>query len=214
MNIHHIFIFSEEHGQVADELVSFGLTEGSNRAHIGQGTSNRKFYFDNFYLEILWVHDQSEIKSELIKSTGLHDRSNFKVNDFSPYGLCVVNDESTNKLFENSYKYQPQYFPDGITIEVLKNENEPSLPWMFRLPFKGQVKNENEPTVHKTQMKELSAATFLYKGDVDSDFSENFKREKNVKFLKSNEYHLILTFDNHQQGKRRTFERLKLTIEY
>ncbi len=49
MNIDHIFIFTDDDGKDADELVDFGLTEGSNRVHVGQGTTNRKFYFDNFF---------------------------------------------------------------------------------------------------------------------------------------------------------------------
>ncbi len=53
MKIDHIFIFSNEHGKEANELVELGFTEGSNRVHKGQGTTNRKFYFENFYLEIL-----------------------------------------------------------------------------------------------------------------------------------------------------------------
>ncbi len=52
MNIVHIFIFTDDNGKVADELVEFGLIEGSNLVHVGQGTTNRKFYFDNFFLEI------------------------------------------------------------------------------------------------------------------------------------------------------------------
>jgi Glyoxalase-like domain len=82
MNIDHIFIFTEDHGKVADKLVEFGLTEGSNRVHAGQGTTNRKFYFENFFLEILWVHNQTEIESELTKPTGLWQRADFKSNNF------------------------------------------------------------------------------------------------------------------------------------
>ena len=41
LNIDHIFIFSNKGGKEADELVEFGLTEGSSRLHPGQGTTNR-----------------------------------------------------------------------------------------------------------------------------------------------------------------------------
>jgi len=71
MTIDHIFIFTTDFGKIADELIEFGLTEGSGRVHIGQGTTNRKFYFDNFFLEIIWVHNEKEINSEPIKPIGL-----------------------------------------------------------------------------------------------------------------------------------------------
>jgi len=109
MEVHHIYIFTDDKGKVADELVEFGLTEGSNRIHLGQGTENRKFYFENFYLEILWVHNEAEIKSKNVLPTGLSERADFKRNNFSPFGLCLVNTLETNQLFENAFKYQPDY---------------------------------------------------------------------------------------------------------
>lgn len=33
MDIDHIFIFTNDKGKVADELVAFGLTEGGSRIH-------------------------------------------------------------------------------------------------------------------------------------------------------------------------------------
>ena len=63
MDIDHIFIFTDDNGKVADQLIEFGMTEGSNRIHAGQGTTNRKFYFDNFFLELLWVYDTNQIKN-------------------------------------------------------------------------------------------------------------------------------------------------------
>ena len=71
MEVDHIFIFSNNQGNEADELVDFGLTEGGNRVHPGQGTRNRKFYFENFFLKILWVNNESEITSELSAPTRL-----------------------------------------------------------------------------------------------------------------------------------------------
>ncbi len=94
MNIDHIFIFTNDNGKIADELVQFGLTEGSSRVHIGQGTTNRKFYFENFFLEILWVHNEEELKSDITKPTGLWQRADFNSSN-SPFGICIVNTDET-----------------------------------------------------------------------------------------------------------------------
>ncbi len=87
METDHLFIFSNDEGTEADELVSFGLIEGSSREHPGQGTVNRKFYFENCFLEILWVKNEEEISSDLTRKVGLWDRSHHKNNGASPFGL-------------------------------------------------------------------------------------------------------------------------------
>ena len=210
----HIFIFTNDQGKIADQLVEFGLTEGSSRVHAGQGTSNRKFYFENFFLEILWVHDETEINSELIKPIGLWQRAYYQSSDFSPFGLCIVNTNETNNLFENAHKYQPSYFPDGMVIDILKNEHQPNFPWTFRLPFKGQKKNETEPTKHKNGIMQLSKVDFYVENINDPNFIQSFKGEQNINFIKSDKTWLKLTFDKGKQGQIKTFEVLQLTIEY
>jgi len=214
MKIDHIFIFTDDNGKVADELIEFGLTEGSNRIHVGQGTTNRNFYFDNFFLEILWVHNETEIKSELIKPTGLWQRADFKSNKFSPFGLCVANNDETEQPFADAFKYQPDYFPQGLTIDILKNDVHPDFLWTFQLPFKGQKKHENEPTNHKNGLAFLTNATFEYQNSADNNFLDNFKNDESIEFTKTLRNWLNLTFDNGKQGQKREFEKLKLTIEY
>ncbi|MEL6846826.1 MAG: VOC family protein, partial [Bacteroidota bacterium] len=92
MLIDHIFIFSDTEGSEADLLVKAGFAEGSSRIHPGQGTRNRKFYFDNFFLELLWVHDEEEIKRSAKRAhQQLWQRSQHKELGLSPLGLCLQN---------------------------------------------------------------------------------------------------------------------------
>lgn len=214
MNIDHIFIFTDNNGKIADELIDFGLIEGSNRIHAGQGTTNRKFYFDNFFLEILWVYNEVELKSEQTKPTGLWQRAEFKTNNFSPFGLCIVNSDDSETLFEKAFKYQPDYFPKGMEIDIIKNENQTDLPWTFRLPFKRQKKHENEPIKHRNEISVLTNAIFEYKSIAENTFLDNFKNEDTIQFIKSSRHWLNLIFDNGKQGKKQEFGKLKLTIEY
>ncbi|MEG3898207.1 MULTISPECIES: VOC family protein [unclassified Microcoleus] len=67
----HLFICTDIGAGFADRLVSLGLVEGSSRTHPGQGTANRCFFFHNAMLELLWVHDPEEAKSEPIGSMSL-----------------------------------------------------------------------------------------------------------------------------------------------
>ena len=210
----HIFIFTNDQGRIANQLVEFGLSEGSNRIHAGQGTTNRKFYFENFFLEVLWVYNEAEINSELIKPIGLWQRANYLSNDTSPFGLCIVNTDETDHLFKNAYKYQPTYFPDGMTIDILKNEHQPSFPWTFRLPFKGQKKNETEPINHKNGIKQLTKVDFYVSTINDVKIIQAFENQQHINFIKADKTWLTLIFDEGKQEQIKTFETLQLTIEY
>jgi hypothetical protein len=186
----------------------------SNAVHAGQGTTNRKFYFHNFFLEVLWVHNETELNSEHIRQTGLWQRAGFNRNHFSPFGLCIVNDADSDTLFEKAIIYQPAYFPNGMEIDILKNEDRPDLPWTFRLPFKGEKKHETEPTTHRNGISLLTKAIFEYKANSETTFSANFKNEDAIQFVTASRYWLHLIFDNGKQGKKQEFEKLNLTIEY
>ena len=214
MDINHIFIFTDTNGKIVDELISFGLKANDSHVHQGQGTTNHTFSFENFFLEIVWVHNEQEIKSDLVRPTGLWQRAEFFKNNFSPFGLIIENNEGSDHLFVNANKYQPEYFPDGMTFDILQNALQPDLPWMGRLPFKREKNAEKAIVNHNNRLKSLTKSTFQYCGIGNKNFLDNFKDEKTIQFIKSNEIWLTLTFDNFIQGLERTFEKLHLTIEY
>ncbi len=215
MEIDHIFIFSNDSGQESDDLVEFGLTEGSSRFHPGQGTTNRKFYFENFFLEILWVVNEKEIQSNLTAKTKLWERSQFYRNGNSRFGLCLVNSESTDKLFEKSEIYEPIYFPKGMSIDIFTNEQNPNLPWTFRLPYRDEKKTHNEPTKHDNQIKKLTQAEFETPlNKEDREFKSYFESSNNIDFKNSHRNHLTLEFDNFSQNIVMEFKELDLTIKY
>lgn len=211
MKIDHIFIFSSNSGVEADELVKFGLTEGSSRTHLGQGTTNRKFYFENFFLEILWVHNQLEIQNERTQPTKLWERSNFKNNEYLPFGFCLINDEDSELIFANSSTYQPVYFPDGKTIDFI---TEPQLPWIFRLPYNGHKKEMNEPLDHPKKLRKLTKTTF--RTPEVNEVTESIQKLSGgtIDFLKSKEFDLILEFDNAKSNQEIRFENLPLSFQY
>jgi len=70
----HLFIFTEVGAVIAEQLISFGLTEGSSNIHPGQGTANRRFFFHNAMLELLWVTNEAEAISPPIRRAHLQDR--------------------------------------------------------------------------------------------------------------------------------------------
>lgn len=51
MEIDHLYIFSSQQGAAADKLLEHGFVEGSSNTHPGQGTANRRFFFENALFE-------------------------------------------------------------------------------------------------------------------------------------------------------------------
>ncbi len=215
MEIDHIFIFSNNKGKEAEDLVNFGFTEGSNRIHPGQGTRNRKFYFDNFYLEILWVIEEKEIQSEITSVTKLWERSQFQQNRFSPYGLCLKNTYSTDQLFEKSKLYKPIYLPKDKSIDMITNEEFPELPWIFRLPYIREMSVSNEPIEHCNGIKSLTRTEFEISSEMsNSTFLDYFNGIDHIAFEVGERAHLTLEFDNKVQGKKKEFPELNLTLKF
>lgn len=214
MDIDHIFIFTDNKETAVNELISFGLKPNDSRVHQGQGTTNRTFSFENFYLEIVWVHNADEIKSDLIKPTGLWQRAEFVRNNFVPFGLIILNNQASDNLFQNAYKYQPEYFAEGMAFDILQNALEPNLPWTCRMPFRREKNTEIIQVLHSNHLESLTKAVFEYCSSSDYDFLNHFKEQKTIQFIKSDKNWLTLTFDNGRQGLKRVFEQLQLTIDY
>lgn len=215
MEIDHLFIFSSRKGQEVDDLVDVGFTEGSGRVHPGQGTMNRKIYFENFYLEIVWVRDESEIKSDNLLKTKLWERSNFLLNGCSPFGLGFMNTPDTHLLFEQAIKYQPDYFPEGISFDIITNEQENYLPWTFRPPLINSPNQTNEPTAHQNGIKKLTRTIFELNATVyENWFTKLIENNSPVNFQPGTKNTMTLEFDNGVNGKSKIFDALNLVIKF
>lgn len=215
MQIDHIFIFTEAPEAAAEELRAFGLIEGSSRVHVGQGTANRKFYFENFFLELLWVHNEPELTSPTTQPAQLWQRAHYLETQASRYGLCLVNTPDTDPVFAAATSYQPAYFPAGLVIEVLAHQPNPDLPWTFRLPFISPKTAAVEPTSHPNGLGELTQAVFgLGQYDADAVFVQQMASQPQIRFVAAPRNSLTLTFDHNRQGKTREFSGLDLTIHY
>ena len=70
----HAFIMCSIGAPEGDALIQRGLVEGSRNVHPGQGTANRRFFFENFMLELVWVDKPDEAQSEQTRRTRLWER--------------------------------------------------------------------------------------------------------------------------------------------
>ena len=88
MEFDHLFICVPHAALEAELLTSAGFSEGTANRHPGQGTANRRFFFDNAFIELLFAEDTIELQSPLTKPVRLEERLVSRNPQTSPFGLC------------------------------------------------------------------------------------------------------------------------------
>jgi hypothetical protein len=146
-DLDHVIFFCEPEAPEAGALIERGLDEGPRNAHPGQGTANRRFFFRNTYLELLWVENFTEAQSAAARPVGLWDRWRRRRDGVCPIGLVFRPGRRALQRPIDSWTYTPNYFPAGFSIEVARNipDNEPLL---YYLPFaRSTLVEERDPAV-------------------------------------------------------------------
>jgi hypothetical protein len=148
-DLDHFFICVARGGPEAGGLREFGLVEGSPNQHPGQGTANRRFFFHNAFLELLWVVDQAEAQSPLVERTRLWDRWSRRGQGASPIGICFRSarahgTEQTHKPPFATWQYRPPYLPAPLAIEMGVNSQLSGEPLLFFTSF-GRRADGDEP---------------------------------------------------------------------
>lgn len=129
MELDHIFVFCKPDSGYGQWLKSFGLVETYRRQHPGQGTENICFCFENAFIELLWVNDESETRSPLIARTGLYERSRHRDLGTCPFGIAW---RGSGQI--PTWPYHPPYMPPQVAIDVATDGDDPTQPMMFRSP--------------------------------------------------------------------------------
>ncbi len=132
----HVFLWTALDAPEADLLVDFGLTEGPSNVHPGQGTANRRFFFHNATLELLWVHDAEQAQSARTYPTRLWERWHGRGREASPFGICLrPRQRETTALPFPAWAYKPDYMPAPWVIHVGENAAVLAEPLLFYLVF-------------------------------------------------------------------------------
>ena len=85
----HVFVLTESGAPSCASLTALGFVEGEPNSHPGQGTANRRFFFANAMLELLWVDDPSEARRPPADRLQLWERSEGRGSGASPFGICL-----------------------------------------------------------------------------------------------------------------------------
>jgi hypothetical protein len=144
----------------AEALLDAGLVEGSSNTHVGQGTANRRFFFESGFLELLWVHDERQAQSPLTTPTRLWDRWAERDRAANPFGLCFSSpDGADSTLPFPSWAYRPGYL-SGDRCFLFADNLPLSEPEVF-VPSWPQVQSspKAEPTSNQLGLCEMRSVS-------------------------------------------------------
>ena len=143
--IDHVFVCCAAGAPEASRLLQLGFIEGTRNVHVGQGTANRRFFFENAYLELLWVRDAAEALEERARETRLWERWLRRDRGASPFGIVFRSgsEPGTTSPFP-TWSYRPDYLPSPLAIEMAVGTTleEPEL---IYLPFAKRSGFASEP---------------------------------------------------------------------
>lgn len=211
LELDHIFICVEPNAPEASTLLNFGLQEGRNGVHRGQGTANRCFFFHNAYLELLWSYNSTEIQSSLVQPLHLWERCHWRNSFACPFGISFrsANNSSDNLPF-STWKYYPPYLPEGAFLPISTNSQFIDEPIIFLSLSQSPASvplDKRPPLEHSVELKRIT------KINVSLAQKKSFSAEITIlqslglaNFKSGQSYHLQLEFDRGMNGKSYNFE--------
>lgn len=154
----HVFICVSANAPEAGRLVDFGLTEGTRNIHPGQGTANRRFFFHNAMLELLWVHDAAEADGESAGPLRLAQRWQQRGATASPFGIGLrpANDPGLPPPFA-AWEYRPAYLPPSWCFHIATNSDRIAEPFLFYMTFGEKPDPNAQPVDHAAGLREVTA---------------------------------------------------------
>jgi hypothetical protein len=162
----HAFIICSVGAPEAQALISRGFIEGSGNVHAAQGTANRRFFFENFMLELLWVADPVAAAADVVRPTGLWERWSRREQDACRFGVVYggVPAQGSPPPFTTK-SYHPAYLPPAMSLEIVLGLTlqEPAL---FCIPsLTRDWATVGEPRNHAAPVRSISAVAIGLSGD-------------------------------------------------
>lgn len=131
LELDHVFVSAPGALRDVAQLAARGLAEGARRVHEGQGTANACFFFDNAYLELIWQHDESEIRSALVDPLALWERGRWRETGACPFGVALRRPDRSDRLARASWHYAAPFLPPGKSLPIVTPRGAASDPMVF-----------------------------------------------------------------------------------
>lgn len=195
-------LFCAKGAPEADALLRAGLAEGSPNTHPGQGTACRRFFFENAYLELLWVDDAEEAQREPVIRTGLWTRCSQRATGACPFSFVLrPGDDHVGPLPFETWPYRPSYLPEGMSIDIAVDTpiREPEF---FYLAFqRGRRSTSQQPRAHVPPLTAMTNVTAAMPPPLpQSDAAKFVAAAGLITFETSEDYLVRLTFEHRREG--------------
>ncbi len=204
----HLFICTDSGACEADLLASMGLLEGTANTHPGQGTANRRFFFHNAMLELLWVHNAEEATSDPVRPTRLWERWTNRLSGACPFGISLRPAAGGgNGIALSGWDYRPPYLPESVRIVVGANSDVLAEPMLFQIPFGKRPDqypaDKMQPLAHPAGMREVTRVELVSPAaQSPSPQLQAVTATDQIRLRAGSEYCVELGFDGEVQGRR------------
>jgi hypothetical protein len=199
----HVFVCGAEGAPEAERLVRLGLTEGSPNTHPGQGTASRRFFFENAYIELIWVTDPREAQGEPAARTRLWPRWSQRAAGASPFAVILrpADGDERDPPFA-SWAYHPPYLPPHLAIDVA--EATPlSEPAFFYIGFaRSPAQIQTQPLGHGLGVRRITAVEVgMPGGSAPCAAARVIQDAGLVTFVDAAHHVMTVTFDDARAGE-------------
>jgi hypothetical protein len=206
--IDHVFICTGIGAPGAGRLRQFGLVEGSPNQHPGQGTACRRFFFRNAMLELLWVEDAVEARSEQTRRTKLWERWSEAGRAASPFGLVLRPSAGTPEACPfPSWEYRPASMPD-LELHVAQGTVPEEPMWCYmqagRSPAEAPA-DRRQPLDHPSGFHQVTGVRIGSPQLMQTSLTAAMARAGVIGWNASREHLLELSFDGTLHAKRMDF---------
>jgi hypothetical protein len=202
MELDHEFVMCTAEAPEADALLRLGLVEGPANRHPGQGTACRRFIFENAYLELLWVDDESSATQPDVRRLQLWERWAQRDTGACPIGIALRPgaDGEPQPPFP-TWSYRPAYLAPGFSIEIALDSTL-DQPLIFCVGFQRERTRQPVDFERNTRpFQRMTAATMgLPRVDGRSAACRAVEATGLVTIERADEYFVRLTFDDRALG--------------
>ncbi len=246
MEIDHFFIGMPSAAAAdvaARQLKHAGFTEGSGRSHPKQGSTNRRYFFHNAMVELLWIHNPDEAQLLHNRALGLIERC--RSSGLNRFGVCFrpsvekpgavglhevasrlqtdVNTVPPSPSF-SSTDFHPHYLPESLCIDLATDSVTTPYrslePLWFHLSFASaqHTLKDSEPLQHDNGCTTLTGCTLASPQlPLLSSTAQDLRTAGLLSFADTVGDHAVLELEfDHGRGSRclQFDEVLPLTVRY
>ena len=202
--IDHVFLCTAIGAPGAGLLRDLGLIEGSPNKHPGQGTACRRFFFQNAMLELIWIEDEREARSEQTRRTRLWERWSQAGGAASPFGIILrPSPGAPNVCPFPHWDYRSPLMPD-LQLQVAAEGGLEEPMWFYMTggrPPSEFPPERRQPLAHPAGLYELSGVCIVCPPLRETSVTAMMARSGVIGVDTGLEHFMELTFDGHCRPK-------------